>query len=112
MGPLDLSTYAWKCWSSRLLGLDAETMEQEVHPVSPSGVFAWTLRALGCFGMPVLNLHVPSNDEIVMNKREKIEKEENKPMGTFTVVLRCVPGKSKETGTRPGQPFPSLQSGL
>lgn len=26
-------------------------------------------------------------------------------MGKFTVILRCVPGKSKETGTHPGQPF-------
>lgn len=62
--------------------------------------------------MPVLSLHVSSNNETVINKKEKIEKEENKPMGKFTVVLRCVPGKSKETGTRPGQPFPSLRSGL
>lgn len=51
--------------------------------------------------------HLNSNEQKGKNRKGK-----NKPIRKFIVMLRCVPGKVKEAGTRPGQPFRSPRSGL
>lgn len=64
-----------------------------------------------CLRMQVLFVD-PAKPLNSNEQKGKNRKGKNKAVRKFTVMLRCVPGKVKAMGIRPGQPFRSLCRGL